>query len=280
LTHDGLERSYYLHLPPTYETNTVLPVVLVLHSAGGGDGLVPAKDLGFTALADGNDFIMVYPNGIDGVWRAGAASRLRGRSDDTVDDVGFISELVDHLIREQKADPDRVYVTGQSNGGMMTLRVGCEMASKLRAIAPFVASFPKDVCDTCRPDAQLSVLLMNGTADRLVPWNGIQGQRFGRETSGIVSTAETVEFWVEYNQCDLAENEIALPDTDTTDGSTVTLTRYANETTDVEVLLYTVEGGGHSLPGSATNGSLIRGNKNNDIDGAAAIWDFFKQHSR
>ena len=142
---DGVERSYYLHLPPAYKSSLKLPLVLVLHGGGKGDGLTPAKHLGFTSLADSNNFIVVYPNGIDGYWRDGRGYTHRGKRDTSVDDVGFISKLIDHLVRENKTDPKRVYVTGISNGGMMTLRPGCELSSKLAAIAPIAASIPKNI---------------------------------------------------------------------------------------------------------------------------------------
>jgi len=97
---DGMQRTYYIHFPPAHKSSSQPPLVLVLHGGGKGDGLTAAKYLGFTSLADSQGFVVAYPNGIDNYWRDGRGYTHRGESDTTVDDVGFISQLIDHLVRE------------------------------------------------------------------------------------------------------------------------------------------------------------------------------------
>ena len=277
----GAERRYYLHLPPAYKSSARLPLVLVLHGGGKGDGLAPEKYLGFTHLADQEGFVVVYPNGVDAHWNDGRGVTYRGASDIGVDDVRFISKLIDHLVEAYKVDSKRVYLTGISNGGMMTLRLGCEISSKIAAIAPVVASIPKNIIGTCKPDAPLPVLLINGTDDPLVPYNGGYVHFFRKEMGEVVSTEETVSFWVRRNRCNTTPDVKDMPDRDPGDHSKVTVTTYTNPGNECEVVLYTINGGGHTLPGSGMpDRPWILGRKNNDFNGAMVIWDFFKRHSR
>lgn len=279
---DGLERTYYLHLPPKYKSSTKLPVVFVLHGGGPADGDEVAEGTGYNKLADREGFIAVYPNGEDSQWNDGRGKTFRRGEDTTkVDDVGFISALIDHIIRDYKGDSSRIYVTGLSNGGMMTLRLGCELSSKLAAIAPVIANIPKNIVGKCNPDSPLPVLLMNGTDDPWVPWNGGKVTIFGKTCGEVVSTEETMQFWVRHNRCDSVPEVKALPDKDRKDHSTVKVTTYTDKKNGCNVILYAIEGGGHDFPGSTTPGRpRLLGRKNNDIDGAKVIWEFFKQYSK
>ena len=278
---DGRERSYYLQLPRDFDSRSKLPLVLVLHGGGKGDGSKAAGYLGFNALADVNGFVLVYPNGVDGYWRDGRGYTHRGESDGSVDDVTFIASLIDHLVQAKKADPKRVYVTGVSNGGMMTLRLGCEISSKLAAIAPVIANLPKNIVGTCQPDAPLPVLLMNGTDDPLVPYGGGYVHFFRKQMGEVVSTDETIAFWVRHNRCNAIPVVTDLPDRDKDDHSKVVVTTYIDANGKPSVVLYAVIGGGHTLPGSnIPNRPRILGQKNNDIDGAEVIWEFLRNYSR
>jgi polyhydroxybutyrate depolymerase len=278
---DGVRRSYYIHFPSTKKTDKRLPLVLVLHGGGKGDGRKPARNLGFSKLSDLNGFIVAYPNGIDAYWRDGRGYTHRGNNNN-IDDVRYISKLIDHLVRNNKADPNRVYVTGISNGGMMTLRLGAELSSKLAAIAPIAANIPKNIVNTSKPVHPLPVLLMNGTDDPLVPYNGGYVRFFRKRMGEVVSTQETISFWVKHNRCNAVPATRKLPDRDRSDHSRVIVTSYTKPHNRCEeVVLYTIKGGGHTLPGSNTpNLPRVLGWKNNDIDGAKVIWEFLSKYSR
>ena len=121
IEHDNLERSFYLHLPLNFNDDNTYPLVMVLHGGGKGDGDDISKHLGMNKIADKENFIVVYPNGIDAQWNDGRGKTFkRNNSNEDVDDVGFLSSLIDHFIANYKIDPKRVYVTGASNGGMMS----------------------------------------------------------------------------------------------------------------------------------------------------------------
>ena len=268
----GLERSYYLHFPPAHESAGKLPVVLVLHGGGRGDGDDVARWTGYMEIADRENFIVVYPNGIDAQWNDGRVKTFRrGKDNAEIDDVGFISALIDLVVRDFNGDPGRIYVTGLSNGGMMALRLGCEISSKLAAIAPVIANMPENIYGKCRPEKKLPVLLMNGTDDPLVPWDGGAVGYFGKRRGQVVSTNETIRFWKTHNGCN---SRIVrwLPDRNRRDRSRVRVTTWKNQDGTCEVVLYRIEGGGHTFPGSSVpDRPLLLGRKNSDIDGAEVI---------
>ena len=279
---DGLERSYYLHLPPNYNAASRLPVVFVLHGGGRADGDEVASRTGYNEIADQEGFIAVYPNGVDAQWNDGRGKTFRKAKDNTgIDDVGYIAELIDRMSHVYKGDASRVYVTGLSNGGMMTLRLGCEISDKLAAIAPVIANIPENIIGTCKPDSPLPVLLMNGTADPLVPWDGGSVSFFRKTMGEVVSTADTVVFWTEHNRCSPVPTIERLADKDRKDDSSVEVSIYSHCSDRAEVILYAIIGGGHSFPGgNIPDRPLLLGRKNNDINAAEVIWEFFKEHER
>ncbi len=281
LTHNGLERSYYFHLPTSSKTVQKHPLMLVLHGGGKADGDETAKHTGYNELADQYGFIVVYPNGINSQWNDGRGTTYRNSDNTNIDDVGFITTLIDKIILDYKADASRVYVTGISNGGMMTLRLGCEISPKLAAIAPIIANMPLNIIDSCHPTSPLPLLLMNGTKDPVVPWKGGDVRFFRKKMGKVSSTLETIDFWVKHNYCKPTPQITEIPDTDRKDKSHIKVTSYANPVTKSEVILYEVEGGGHTFPGSnSPNLPRILGRKNNDIDGPSVVWKFFNSHAK
>ncbi|HYQ70581.1 MAG TPA: PHB depolymerase family esterase, partial [Gammaproteobacteria bacterium] len=160
LQFDGLERSYYLHVPSGDSGASRLPVVFVLHGGGRADGDEVAARTGYNRIADRERFIVVYPNGVDAQWNDGRGRTFRRASDNTrIDDTGYIAALIERMIRDHRGEASRIYVTGLSNGGMMTLRLGCEISEKLAAIAPVIANLPENIIGSCKPISPLPVLL-------------------------------------------------------------------------------------------------------------------------
>ncbi|MBT8377949.1 MAG: esterase [Ignavibacteria bacterium] len=278
-SHKGIERTYYIHLSTDFSEIDSLPLLMVLHGGGKGDGDDLAKHFGFNIIADRERFITVYPNGIDSRWNDGRGKTFNEKKDlGNIDDVGFLSALIDTMIANYKVNPNRVFVTGVSNGGMMTFRLGCEIASKLSAIAPVIANIPENIIYKCTPDSRLPVLIMNGTEDPLVPWEGGKVKFLWKEMGKVVSTENSVRFWVEHNKCFEDPVTELLPDIDDEDESRVKKVTYKNKDTHIEVVLYAIVGGGHNIPGGNTPDiKLIIGNKNNDINAAEVIWNFFKK---
>jgi polyhydroxybutyrate depolymerase len=137
--HDSLKRTFNIHIPASFDKTVQLPLVIALHGRGAnGASMVFLTHKGFNKMADKDGFIMVYPDGIELNWNDG---RMDEEANDrahreNIDDVGFISALIDSLINDYNIDPKRVYVTGISNGAIMSYRLACELSDKITAIAP------------------------------------------------------------------------------------------------------------------------------------------------
>lgn len=283
LVHDGLERSYLLHVPTTLDASRPVPLVLVLHGGGGtGARMVQLTGGGFNTLAERDGFLVAYPDGIEKHWNDGRAGVTWRAHLGGVDDVGFIAALIERLTRDWPVDARRVYVTGASNGGMMAVRLGCELADTIAAIAPVIAAMPAALAPHCAPAAAaLSVLFMIGVQDPLVPWEGGE-VRLGRKNFGtVLSVAESVKFWVTHNRCRISPVVTDEPDRDPRDGTRVRRESYDSCRDGTAVVLYAIDGGGHTWPGGYQYlPERVIGKGSRDLDGAEVIWNFFKRQEK
>lgn len=279
MSHAGLERRYRVYRPAGWRADRPTPLVLALHG-GGGDGDKMARLSGFGAVADRHGFLVVSPDGVDRHWNDGrGVEQYRAHRED-IDDVGFLAALVDRLAGEYPVDRRRVYVTGVSNGGFMTQRLACEQADLFAAFAPVIATMAENLAAECRPAQAVSLLMINGTEDALVPWEGGH-VRFGRRRLGrILSTPATVDLWVGHNRCDPRAAIEELPDRDPADGTRVTRSVYGGCRDGAAVVLYTVRGGGHTWPGGWKYlPEFMIGRTSQDMDASEVIWAFFREHA-
>jgi polyhydroxybutyrate depolymerase len=273
VAHDGETRTYWLNTPESAPANA--PLVLVLHG-GNGTGQKIERQTGFSWVAEAEGFVVAYPNGIDKQWNDG---RLDGPAGDQ-DDVGFLAAVIDDIATKHGIDPKRVFVTGASNGGMMSLRAGCELSDKVAAIAPVIASMPADLVDLCMPTDAVSVVFVAGTEDPLMPYGG--GQVGPGDRGTIIPVEDSVALWVELNGCPPDPEVMEFPDMFPNDGTLLESEVYSQCDNGTEVIFYRIIGGGHTWPGGAA-GRLIKnalGNVSKEMMASQAIWEFFKQHPK
>jgi polyhydroxybutyrate depolymerase len=284
--HDGLKRTFNIHIPSIFDKSVQFPLVIALHGRGSnGMGMILLTRKGFNKLADKDGFMMVYPDGIELNWNDGRMDEEandRAHSEN-IDDVGFISSLIDTMIKDYNINPKQVYVTGISNGAIMSYRLACELSHKITAIAPVDGNIPVMLYPECLPSLPVSVLAINNTDDPLVPFGG--GDIYGRirkvNLGKVLSVDESIRFWVSRNMCSVAPVVTVEPDRDPDDGTRVTRTQYINDPDGTEVVLYAVKGGGHTWPsGIQYLPAWIIGKTCRDIDANEVIWSFFKEHSR
>jgi polyhydroxybutyrate depolymerase len=255
----GRVRTYLLHVPPTDDVKTPLPLVFVLHGATQSAGSAE-KMSRMSAKADQQRFVVVYPSGTGRVptWNAGncCGYALRNR----VDDIGFFRALIEKLERDYGIDRKRIYFAGISNGAMMSYRVACEMSDQVAAIAPIEGALNVD----CRPSVPVSVLIFHGTADHLVPFDGgtTPFQVGDKRTDN--SVVNTVAFWVKQDSCSAVpmHEEIAETHGD----------KYSECQHGAGVTLYVIPGGRHMWPGVALSGS--------NVPATDLIWSFFAAHPK
>lgn len=270
---DGRERTFLIHLPDHSEPESAAPLVLVLHG-GGGSADNTTRVTHFSEIADREGFVAVYPNGTgerhdDRLLSWNAGNCCAAALENQVDDVAFFSALIDYMIAEYNVDPARVYATGLSNGAMMSYRIACELSDKVTAIAPVEGALNT----ACEPTDPVSILIIHGTADQYVRYEGgipLKGvdPKHPREDTSV---AFAVDFWVAHNQCD------ATPATVTEDELITDVYRDCTQGTAVEVI--TIIGGEHAWPGGEA--SYRAGDEPSDaLDASEVIWAFFADKTR
>jgi polyhydroxybutyrate depolymerase len=277
IIHDGMIRSYRLHVPSTYNDTVLTPLVLVLHG-GGGRSMTMLKKTEFSSLSEKEGFICVYPNGISRFpflfrsWNGGYCCGVALEKNS--DDVGFIKNLITHISSQFTIDHKRIYVTGHSNGAIMTYRLGSELSSMIAAIAPVAGSIGGQANSETppyiipEPRYPVSVVAFHGQLDENVPYNGGQGNR-SRGYGSDLSVNESIGFWVTHNKCD------PVPEIQVSTSGNIVQDIYRHGLNNTEVQLYTIVNGGHGWPGSDTGDRPTK-----EISATELIWDFFKEHPK
>lgn len=282
LQHDGLERVFWIERPA--HVSAPAPLVILLHGGGTADGRSTLR-WGFQPLAARDGVVTAHPSGQGEGWNDGRVTQfLYDRQGGAVDDVGFLVAMIDQLVRDGLVDRDHVYLVGGSNGGMMTLRMACEARGRISAVAVFIANFPEGAPGRCEPGAPLSILLLSGDQDPLMPFAGGEVAAVARGDRGrVISSDETASWWRRFNQCEEPPAVAQLPDVDRDDGTRIREERSSRCAGGVEVTRIVVQGGGHRLPSlnaatlSGPRGRLL-GAGSRDLDGVAYIWAFFVRH--
>lgn len=280
--HGGIERTYRIHLPSSAGKAGPMPLVLALHG-GGGTGLNMEQLTlgGLNRLSETLGFAVVYPDGVDRHWNDGRGVQDYRAHRENVDDVGFISALIEHLAQTQGINRSRVYAAGISNGGLLSMRLAHELSHGIAAIAPVAISMTDKIAAMRAPARPISVVLVPGTHDTLVPWDGGNlGFPGGRAVGRVLSVPDTVRYWVTHNRCAPSPAITWEPDRDPNDGTRVRREAYGGCSEGTEVILYAVEGGGHTWPGGLQYlPERVIGRTSRDIYANEVIWDFFRKHA-
>lgn len=264
---DGYDRSYLLNLPADFYDTSGFPLVIMLHGFA-GNAAQAERDYGLTDKGNAEHFIVVYPQGVgsDGPyhlrsWDAGNCCFVA--QTDHIDDVHYISSLIDYLVSNYKVDPKRVYVAGMSNGAMMAYTLACQLSDKIAAVTSvsgtLITSSP------CTPSRTVPVLEIHSSQDMKVPFNGGSGM------DGV---------W--FPAVDSGLNVLAALDScgppQSTQYTGYSLTEWRGKDGNVAIDCYLTQDGGHSWPGG------IKPREQADppsiyINATDLLWDFF-QHYR
>lgn len=271
----GLRRTWEVHVPaPDSRPAGGMPVLIVLH--GGGGSSAQMTFAGFDGIGDREGFMVVYPDGYRRHWNDGRTDGEAATVQEDVDDVAFLREVLAETSREFDVDAERVFVTGISNGAMMSARVACDMADAVAGVALVAGSMGEEQATRCAPSRPVAILDISGTADPLVPYGGGDVVVAGRTRGRVLGVDASIAMWVGHNRCDGEPIESELPDRDPHDASTVQAVSYGGCDASAPVRLLKVEGGGHTWPGHAfALPEALVGATNMDIDATETIWDFF-----
>lgn len=270
MTVEGERRTWSLRLPEGVERP---PLILVLHG-GGGRGRQIERHSGMTEAALPAGFAVAYPDGLDRQWNDGRGDLISAEKGNLRDDVAFLTALVDRLAAEGAIDPARVYVMGISNGGMMTYRLLCEAASRFAGAVAVVANLGEEIAPTCAPSRPVPLMVLNGTADPLVPYQGGPVKVFEQERGRVLSTEATLAHFAAANGC-AGREQVAVADPAPQDGVTPERIVYRGCAAPTE--LWRFVGGGHGWPGASQYfGERLIGTVPEAPSATALAVDFFR----
>ena len=257
------KREYLLFVPGSYDPAMPTPLVISMHGAA----LWPAHQMNtsrWNLMAEKHGFIVVYPSGSGNpkVWQVERGAAL-------MRDVQFISELIDTLEADYNIDPARIYANGLSNGGGMAFVLSCTLSDRFAAVGMVAAAqaLPWTWCADRRP---VPMIAFHGTADRIVPYDGGPSP-IASSSLLFPNVPNWIEKWARKNRCGATplDSEIA---------EDVTRTEYLNCAEDAAVVLYTVDGGGHTWPGGKPLPEWLAGYTSNGVDASRQMWAFFREH--
>lgn len=275
ITSNGIEREYLLYVPPRYKSNRPMPLVFNFH----GLSRNPEFQFWYTKmseLADKYKFILAFPLGwgaeVGGFpsWNGGFCCDPAAAAG--IDDVAFVTDMIDQISSEYCINPKRIFAAGHSNGGFMAARLGCELSDRIAAVA---SNSGFDVIQDCEPSRPVPVLVLHGTADVLAPYEG--GPGIAPNLPEAPNVQEEVLEWASMNGC---SDETVV----TYQKGDVTCITYQDCEDDASVTLCTIEGGGHNWSGDIDlceefpGGCLISGYTTQDINASRAIWKFFAEN--
>lgn len=285
LKHGGLERSYYLRLPPGYDGSRKHPLLLVLHG-GGGSAPQALRSYPLTSLTDREGVILVAPNGTGPVarellrtWNVGFGFGYARRH--SVDDIGFLRALITQLKSELAIDASRVYLTGMSNGGILCHQMAAGNADLIRGIAPVAATAggkakgqPATIMPPI-PSKAVDVIMFCGELDRSIPFQGgRQTQHAQEEPVEVLSAEESAMFWVKHNGCQEQPEIVNLAE------QKATRKTWSGGRNGSRVVLLVLHNQGHAWPGGSRAPRRSADVPSPLVKAHEVMWDFFETQSQ
>lgn len=270
-------RRSLVHLPKDYKSNKGLPLVIILHGAR-LSGWIAQSVTGFDRMANEEGFVVAYPDALNKQWDDGRQEGVTPSFG--VNDVKFISVLIDYLVMKYQVNPEKVYVAGYSSGGMLAQKLGMELTDKVAAVAEVAASLPtSQLKANKKPSKPISILMINGTADAAFPWEGGTTSILRINVGEVAPIMDMFQYWVNAN-----EGPGAIPNQSDTqlnkkNGTTVDVFNTRTENGRC-VMLYKIKGGGHTWPGSEVALRYIPflGRESKELKASELIWQFFKHN--
>ena len=237
-TFDNLSRSYHIYVPSSYSDTEPIPMVFNLHG-GASTAIGYLNSIGdMRPIADTANFIIVYPQATtdssgNPTWHLGGENS----KSTSVDDVGFVSHIIDEVSSIYSVDLERVYVAGFSNGGYLAYEIACLLSNKIAGIGSVAGHMFIDTYNYCDPSHPTPLINIHGTEDF---YDGIAGYYLDQNLSN--------RYWREYNNTDPDPVITYIENTNTQDGSTVELHSWLNGDNGISMVHFKVLGGGHSYP--------------------------------
>ncbi len=262
--YDGIDRQYIYYEPS--ELNDNIPLVFVMHGfTGDANDIRNYSEM--NQIADEFGFAVCYPRGTmdsngNRFWNVGYAFH----DNETVDDVGFLTELAEYLQLTHGLNPDYTFATGMSNGGEMCYMLACQAYDTFKAVAPVAGMILQVILDECDNSPPNPVFEIHGSQDNVTPISGDPNNNDG--WGAYPSIPFTIDYFSEKNECTTVVTE-TLPNTNLSDGSYIVSEKHLNGINNNEVWYNKVVGGGHDWLGAWGN---------MDINAGEEAWLFFQKY--
>lgn len=274
IVHNSLNRTYLLHIPASYNAANPTPLIIGLHGGGALSWYSFEQMSQLISKSNSSGFLLVYPEGFKSLgvrtWNGGGC--CGGAVLNNIDDVGFISSLIDTLKSQYNIDTTRIYATGISNGAIMAYRLACELSHRIAAIAP-VAGTLEDTLYTCNPSRPVPIIQFHSVLDSNIYMQGgigigVSGYSFNPVNYGLH------RFSI-YNNCSQSPDSSYY-----SVGSTFYYKkRWHGCNCNAEEILYVTGDGGHSWPGGQQGSYSGADLPSSIINANDSIWNFFQQHT-
>lgn len=270
-------REYILYTPDSLQNNTKKRAVVMVMHGGGGTAKFAMREVGKTLfkLAERDRFYVIFPSAINKMWDFGMG-RVSQKLEPRVDDRSYFQAILDNIATHVPINPKRIFVTGISRGGQASYYIACQFPKRIRAIATVAMPLPVFLTNSCKNSPPLGVLIINGTKDPLVPYEGGTISIGKDKRDDVLSTDATIQFWKNRNGCN-AQGSTMNKINSALDWMHVEKTEWRQCSGD-PVVLYRIVGGGHTWPsGKQYLPAFLVGRVNRDIDASKVIWNFFRE---
>jgi len=272
----GVNRTYHLHVPDSYEHGTEVALIIAYHG-GQATGSDMVDLTGFNELADSEGFIVCYPDGVLRTWADGRGTTAADQAH--VDDVTFTQQLINHIAEAYSIDRARVYATGISNGGFMSQRLASELPDHITAICSVAAAIPQNMADDWG-SSPIPVMMINGTADPFVPFTG--GEMTRGPGGTVLSHPECLAKWrvVDHITGTVEADTMSEPE-HSTHKMFVERKKWEHGRDGSELISIVCHGAGHTWPGGPQYlPQAVVGAVCHDFNASEVMWEFFQQHVR
>ena len=275
IIHKGITRKYFVYKPSKIAENP--PLVIYFHgSLGTGENMRNLSGFDFDYIANEYGFLVAYPDGYENHWNDCRRSASYSANIENIDDVGFVKALISQLQSDFNIDPQKVIVSGFSNGGHMVYRLAMEAPESIFIAAPIAANMPVDEnLDCVKSELPVHITIFNGTEDPINPYEGGLVEVLGNKSRGqVLSSEKTLNYWA--GLADVLDQEVKITNFPDTDGNPETKVSKISLSGQRDVSLYRLEGSGHVVPSKFMNFGEILGGNAKEISAAEEIFSFYK----
>lgn len=276
--HDNYIRNVTYHIPKKLRKRKRSLIICMHAGDESPESFMRITKRGFNRISEQNNFIVAYPEGLNKYWNDAREDSISLTHYEDIDDVGFIDKTIQFALDSFRVDPERIFVTGLSDGGLMAFRLASELPlGRIKGIATVAASITLDQLVEYNVDTTLSIMVINGTRDPILPYEGGQIIIDEQEKGSVLPIGDAISFWLKENGCAEKYSYRDISNRDTFDETRSEKFIYTDCANGNKIVFIKVNNGGHTWPGGRQyDGKKDIGKTSRDFSATDEIWKFFK----